>query len=172
MKLDSIGETFIKNQEQLVLHSYKDQVGIWTIGWGFIRSPHTGAPVQEGWTLTQEEAEQWWLLTIAPFEDTVSQSLRVVINNSVLTQNMFNACVSLCYNIGQEGFAGSTLVKYINNQINLNNITIQSPDILKQVQQYIKSGIAYWFLVWCNAGGQPNPDLVSRRKAEIKLYFS
>lgn len=172
MKLDSIGEAFIKQQEQLRLTSYKDSAGVWTIGWGFTRNPHTGKPITERLTLTNDEAEQWWLLVIAPFEKTVSQVLWSPIQNSTLNQNMFNACVSLCYNIGQEGFSSSTLVKYIINRTNINSVTIQNELTLGTVNKFVKSGIAYWFLVWDIAGGKINIDLVQRRKDEIKLFFS
>lgn len=121
--------------------------------------------IQEGyWYYNPDNLqESGWTEYITAVHDAV----RVPINVNLITQNMFNALVSNCISVGVEQFKASNLVKYINNQININNITIQDETRLKEIRQYIKSGIAYWFLVTGTT-----PELFERRKQEIKLYFS
>lgn len=173
MKLDKVGTDFIRNQEQLKMTAYKDSVGKWTILWGFTINPFTGVAIKEGDSVPDmTTAEQWWVKLISDWEVSVTNTLRVPINISTLSQNSFNACVSLAWNIGKEAFASSTLAKYINNTVHVTSIQIQDANTYAAVQQYIKSGIAYWFLVWHMADGEPSADLITRRKAEIKLYFS
>jgi lysozyme len=70
-----------------------------------------GAPtVYEGLTITSAQCDEIFARDIAKYEATVNEAIKRPIG-----QNQFDACVSLCYNIGQEGFKGSTIVKRINN---------------------------------------------------------
>jgi lysozyme len=70
-----------------------------------------------------------------------------------LTQNQFDALVSLCYNIGTGNFVSSTLVK-----------------MLKADEP--KSEIAAQFLRWNKAGGKVLAGLTRRRNAEAELFLS
>lgn len=97
----------------------------------------------------------------------INDSLRVNINNNTLTQNMFNACMSLCISIGEEAFRNSLLVKIINSTVNLNNVTISSPMLLEQIKKHIKLSISYGFLVTAKT-----EEDIKKRKEDIKLYFS
>lgn len=51
MTLAEASFAFLSILEGVRLHSYKDVVGVWTIGYG-----HTGPEVAEGQTITQDEA--------------------------------------------------------------------------------------------------------------------
>lgn len=104
---------------------------------------------------------------ISELEILVSNTLRVIIQDNKITQNMFNALVSIALSIDKETFVNSNLVKYIKNTININNITIKDDLTFKAVNQFVKSGIAYWIL----SMGKDSQEII-RRKAEIKLYFS
>ena len=69
-----------------------------------------------------------------------------------MTQNQFDALVSLVFNIGGANFASSTLVKKFN-----------AGDI---------QGAADQFPRWKNASGKEMKGLVRRRAAERELFLS
>lgn len=146
MKIDKRGKDFIYQEEGVLLNAYKDQVGIPTIGVGFTYYPGTGKKVKMGDKITQIECDLIFKEIVKLYEEAVNRSINVV-----LTQNQFNALVSLCFNIGCAAFAGSTLVKKIN---------AKSPKI----------EIEKWLTAWKNAGGRP--ILLARRQRELKLYQS
>jgi lysozyme len=83
------------------------------------------------------------------------KKFEAAVNNAVtvpLSQNQFDALVSLAYNIGTNAFSGSTLVKKLN-----------SNDF---------RGAADQFDVWVNAGGKRMQGLVNRRGKEKALFLS
>lgn len=98
---------------------------------------------------------------------TTRDILRVPINNSYISENAIQACISLYNDIGEEAFRNSLLVKVINSTVNLNNITIQSDMLLEQVKKHIKLSISYGFLVTAKT-----EEDIKKRKEDIKLYFS
>lgn len=144
MNINKTGKDFIYKEEGVLLNAYQCQAGIWTIGVGFTYYPGTGKKVQKGDTITAVECDVIFNEIIKDYEEAVNRSIKVV-----LTQNQFNALVSLCFNIGCAAFASSTLVEKINAKAPL-------------------AEIEKWLCVWRNAGGKP--ILLSRRKREFKLY--
>lgn len=105
MKLGQKGAALIKAREQLRLTAYKPTpTDKWTIGWG-----HTGPEVVEGltWVLSQAEAA---------FERDVQWAATAVMKHVdvPLTQNQFDALVAFVFNVGEPQFAGSTLLKLLN----------------------------------------------------------
>jgi len=89
--------------------AYRDGGGVLTIGWG-----HTGPDVKVGKTITDAEAKVLLDKDIAWASKCVNETLM----GYPLTQNQFDALVSLCYNIGpdpKKGFPSSTVVKRIKN---------------------------------------------------------
>jgi lysozyme len=146
MTIDNSGVKLIYKEEGVRLKAYLDQVGIPTIGVGFTYYPGTGRKVKISDRITLVGCDTIFKHIIKVYEEAVNRSIKVI-----LTQNQFNALVSLCFNIGAAAFAGSTLVK----KINLKSPTIE---------------IEKWFLAWCKAGGKP--ILLARRKREFKLYIS
>jgi lysozyme len=76
------------------------------------------------------------------------QNVRVPV-----TDNQLLALSSFAYNIGENAFAGSTLLKLLNNGTN-------------------KDVVAQQFDRWVNAGGKVNKGLEGRRKAEKQLFLS
>lgn len=141
MKISEKGIEFIKKEEGEVLHSYKCQAGVWTIGVG-----HTGKDVKPGMVITKEQSSELLKQDLKRFEDAVNKSIKVDI-----TQPQFDALVSLAFNIGTNAFSNSTLVKKINANAPLKEIEAE-------------------FRKWRRGGGKVLPVLVARREREIKLY--
>ncbi|MBO7508737.1 MAG: lysozyme [Alphaproteobacteria bacterium] len=84
---------------------------------------------------------------------------RAVGNNitTPLTQNQYDALVSLAYNIGARNFANSTVVKYINN-----------PNFRGSVYPTLESA----WKAWNKSGGKEMPGLTNRRNQEFALFNS
>lgn len=145
--LDKAGLTLIKKFEGCILHPYRDQVGIPTIGIGQTYYPGTGKKVSMlDPAITQDQADNMFLQMVKPFELAVYSTTR-----DDLTQNQFNALVSLTYNIGTGGFKGSTVHRLVNEGV--------SGDQLKAA-----------FLMWDKADGKVLSDLVKRRTKEYNVY--
>jgi len=126
--------------EGLQLTAYQDPVGVWTIGYG-----HTGADVQPGLTITQEQASDLLLQDVAGAVAAVNRLVTIP-----LTQNQFDALVDFTFNVGQGNLASSTLLR----ELNSGNT----------------EGAAAQFLVWVYAKGVELPGLVTRRQAEAALF--
>jgi len=144
MKLDLTGENFIIKEEGMVLHPYLDSAEIPTIGVGCTFYEDGTKVKLTDEPITEERALELFRNLVKIFEQTVTRVIRVP-----LTQNQFNALVSLCFNIGVNAFSRSTLVKKINARASLPEIET-------------------WFLVWNKVGGEP--VLMGRRKREFELY--
>ena len=146
MKTGERGLALIKEFEGCKLSAYQCPAGVWTIGIG---STHygDGTPITKGRTLPNEKAAIALLAaTIGQFEKAVNAM------NVELTQNEFDALVSLTYNIGAGNLASSTLVKMLKAGDN-------------------KAEIAKQFLRWNKAGGKEMAGLTRRRKAESELFL-
>jgi len=154
MKTGERGLALIKEFEGCKLSAYQCPAGVWTIGIG---STHygDGTPVTKSRTLPSEGA------ALALLAATIGKYEKAVNDVGVeLTQNEFDACVCLAYNIGvgdkivgKGGFCNSTLVK-----------------MLKAGDD--KAEIAKQFLRWDKAGGKSLAGLTRRRKAEMDLFLS
>lgn len=142
--LDQKGIDFLCNEEGLVLHPYLDSVGIPTIGYGFTYYPCSGKKVTlKDKPITKQQAQDIFKQIIVPYETAVWS-----VTRDDITQNQFNSLVSICYNVGINGFKGSTLVKRVNKDKN---------------DPKIKDA----FLMW----NKPKV-LIGRRKREAALYFT
>ncbi len=146
MKLSENGYKFIAGMEGVKQHAYKDSVGIWTVGIGFITV--NGQKVNESTTLTNEQIEEQFFKQITKYEDAVNNSVTKELN-----QNQFDALVSFTFNLGIGSLKSSTLLKKVN--ANPLDTTIQNE-----------------FIKWNKAGGKVIDGLTKRRIAESKLYFS
>ena len=95
-------------REGCKLTSYKDSVGVWTIGVG--HTSGAGPPkVKSGMTITQAQAEMIFADDVAEFEREVDDLLAAECE-----PHEFDAYVSLCYNIGGGAFATSTTLARFN----------------------------------------------------------
>ena len=141
MKTSDAGRATLIQREGLKLTAYKDTVGVWTIGCG-----HTGRAalplVVPGMTISRAQADVLLAADLAPMEAVVNAAAPRGI-----PQNAFDAAVSLAFNIGAHGFAGSTVAR-----------KIASGDM---------AGAADAFLLW----NKP-PELMGRRKAERAQFLT
>ena len=142
-KINDAGLALIKQFEGLRLDSYRDAVGIATVGYG-----HTGPDVRIPMTITPGEAERLLHEDLARFETGVE----ALIADAPTNDAQFSALVSLAYNIGLGRLATST--------------------VLKRHKLGNKVGAANAFLMWNRAGDRVLQGLMRRREAERKLYLS
>lgn len=97
---------YLQRREEFSATPYLDAAGIWTIGYGHVIRPH------EKKTLTlidEAQGEQLMLADIAPtalYLDAIQTNF-----TTPLSQQQFDACVSLAFNIGLRAFENSTLLK-------------------------------------------------------------
>lgn len=148
MRLDTDGENLIKSFEKCRLSPYLDIGGFPTIGWGN-RFYENGLSVKiVDPPISQQRANDLFSNISADFAKFVSLNV-----SPLLVQNQFNACVSLCYNIGKPAFKNSTLLKLINyDNLNVN--------------------ILPHFLEWNRVNKIPVAGLTQRRKIEAAIYFN
>lgn len=104
MRTSHLGINLIKEFEGCKLTSYPDVVGVWTIGFGTTRIK--GQRVVQGMTCTQQDAENYLREDLQAFERTINNHVSVP-----LAQHQFDACVCLAYNIGPDGFLGSSIYR-------------------------------------------------------------
>ncbi len=95
---DLAGQNFLSEAEGVRYKAYKDSVGVWTIGRGITRY-EDGSRVKAGDVISKEREQKLFLNTLQGYVIAVNQL--VTVN---LTQNQFNALVSLCYNIEYSTF--------------------------------------------------------------------
>jgi len=147
VRISHAGIALIKSFEGCKLEAYDDGVGVMTIGYG-----HTSG-VKRGDKITQEEAERVLAEDDLPrYEKAVEQAITIPIGSAnLLTQNQFDAMVSLCFNIGQGNFRASTLVR-----------KFCAGDV---------QGAADQFRRWNRAGGKESRGLTRRREAERALFL-
>lgn len=141
----NVGINLISSFEDTKLKAYDDGVGVWTIGTGTTIYPN-GVKVKKGDTCTLEQAKTYFAHDLKRFEATVNKLVKVP-----LSQNQFDAVVSLVYNIGSGNFESSTLLKKLN---------------AKDYQ-----GAADQFPRWNKGGGKVLRGLVRRRAAERALFI-
>lgn len=142
MKTSDNGLRIIKSYESLRLQAYRCPAGVVTIGYGHTRTARLGQ------TITEPQATGLLREDVADAERAVNRTAAV----RPLTQNQFDALVSLVFNIGTGNYDKSTLrAKVINNTAD--------PAIRAE------------FGKWVNAGGKRLAGLVKRRTAEADLYF-
>lgn len=103
------GLKFLMNNEGVVLKPYLDTKGIPTIGVGNTYYEDYTKVKMDDPPITQARAMELFRFVLRQFEMTVYSNTRDDIN-----QNQFDSLTSLCYNIGQQAFKNSTLVKRIN----------------------------------------------------------
>ena len=111
MTISTNGLNVIKTFEGLSLSAYRDEAGVWAIGYGSTRY-HDGKTVKPGDKLANElQADALFRNTMGQYEDAVSRSVKVP-----LSQNQFDALVSFTYNIGAGGLEESTMLVKLNEK--------------------------------------------------------
>lgn len=130
-----------------VLSVYKDPVGLPTLGVGHLVKPDEKANYPVGKKITKEESRKFLRNDLKKFEACVNNAVTVPI-----TQNQFDALVSLAFNIGEGGFKRSSVLRNLNNR------------------KFDAAADA--FLAWNKAGGKVLPGLTRRRNAERSIFLT
>ena len=141
IRLSQRGQRLIEKFEGREKVAYLDGGGVWTIGIG-----HT-AGVKRGQVATDAQIECWFAEDVAKAVAGVNKAVTVPV-----TQNQFDAMVSLAFNIGVSAFSSSTLVRKLN-----------SGDV---------AGAALQFARWNMDNGKVVGGLTRRRAAEADLFVS
>lgn len=150
--LDRDGIDLICLSEGLKLSPYKDSAGIWTIAIGATHYENGVRVTAKDPSITKERAYELFMNL-----SSVKQMEVDAVTPDTITQGMFNALVSFCYNGGVGMLTRSTLYdKLIHNQ--------NDPTIADEFRKFIYSH---------DKDGHPikPPGLVSRREREIAMYF-
>jgi lysozyme len=140
MDIDAAGIAFLKREEGVRNHVYRDSRGLPTVGVGHLIRPEDNLAV--GDVITDEQVDDFLQRDLA----WVRTALALV--TAPLTQNQYDALTSLVYNIGAMAFEHSTVFNDLN------------------AGDYDQAADA--FLMWKNAGGRP--VLLARREREKALF--
>lgn len=150
MKTAAKGLALIKEFEGLRLSAYLCPANVWTIGYGHTSA--AGEPeVRPGMRVTATQAEAMLIRDLGQYERAVSAAVR-----KPLTQGQFDACVSLCYNIGIGAFSRSTVVRRIN----------------AGRMDEVPAAFMMWTRATVNGKKVELAGLVRRRRAECALWRS
>lgn len=136
---------FISQWEGLRLKAYKDQGGIWTIGYG------TTKGVYKGMEITPDRAIQLLMEEIWSSYQAVARLTKVI-----LKENQFIALVSFTYNCGSGTYQHSTLRQKINRK-----------EFVSAATEFLR-----YNKVKINGVYQVARGLTNRRKAEMNLFSS
>ena len=131
----------IEYYEGTYLKSYKDPIGIWTIGTGTIRI--AGKNVKEGMQISKLKAEYLLKKDMRRFEKYVNLTIK-----RELIQYEYDALISFTYNLGYR--LKNRLLRWIN--------TKETDKVVWLINKYI------------NAAGRPLRGLIKRRASEGKVY--
>lgn len=158
MTLSAEGEAWLKEVEKLALQPYDDQKGItgepiteWvegaTIGYGHLILEYQWEIYRDG--ITKDEADALFQIDAAPYVKAVNDAITASVE-----RHEFDAMVILTYNIGEEGFAGSSVAKLVNDP-------------------FAKTSYASLedaWRAWNKSQGKVNRGLINRRAAEWDMY--
>jgi GH24 family phage-related lysozyme (muramidase) len=92
------------------IYSYQDIVGKWTIGWGSTYLEDMKTEVTETTTRTKAECDNLLKIRIQKDDEPAIRKLVTV----PITQSMFDACISMIYNMGRGNFAKSAFRASLN----------------------------------------------------------
>ena len=103
MQISEEGKNLIKKFEGCELEAYKCAAGVWTIGYGHIKT------AVEGMTISQSYADELLDGEIVEYEDYVNAAV-----TAPLSQDQFDALVSWTFNLGNGNLNASTMLKVLN----------------------------------------------------------
>ena len=146
MKISNKGLELIKEFEGFSSTAYLCSAKKATIGYGNTFW-EDGTPVKIGDQISKERAETLLKHVVDNFSVAVEVDIKIEV-----TQNQFDALVSLAYNIGLGAFKNSTLLR----QLNRGNFV----------------GASQEFLRWDKSNGKPLLGLTRRREREKLLFES
>ena len=145
MKISSLGLELIKEFEGFSANAYLCPAKKVTIGYGNTFYSD-GRKVKLGEQISKTDAlELLEKVVNKDFADKIFSAIKVPV-----TQNQFDAMVSLAYNIGVGNFLKSTLLKKVN-----------AGDFIGASEEFLK---------WNKSGGKELLGLTRRRKREFDLF--
>lgn len=144
MRTSNRGIDLIKKHEGFRPRAYRCPAGVWTIGYG-----HTGG-VKSGDVITAARGEELLREDLAHAERVIDMQCLP------LSQNQFDALVSLVFNIGEGNFLRSTLLRKAKRNVN-------DPAIADEFRKWNKARVS--------GSLTPLAGLIRRREDELKLYF-
>lgn len=151
MQLSDSGFELIAEFEGFRSAPYLDAVGVPTIGYGNTYYLDGRKVKMTDTPISKDEAKALKLAIInQDFSPAVNAMFADEIAQGQITQNMFDALISLAYNIGTGALAKSSIYRHI------------------KAGDYQKAGQA--FLLYNKAGGRVLNGLVRRREAEKQLF--
>lgn len=149
MEVSKKGLELLKEFEGVRKVVYLDQAGLPTVGVGHLILPEDNLKV--GDTISNEQVNAFLLKDLKTSSDFVN-----LVSKVNLTQNQFDALVSLCFNIGRTAFKNSTVLRRLNRG------------------EY--QGAAQAFMMWNKIKKRgklvPSNGLSKRRQREQALFLS
>ena len=153
MKISDKGLKLIQEFESFEAKPYLDSARVWTIGYGSTYYPNGKKVTGKDKPINRLYAETIQKNVIEnDFEPVINELLKNEIEKGFINQNMFDAILSLTYNIGVNGFKRSSVLKWL--------------------KQGDKENASNAFLLWNKSGGKVLKGLVNRRKKERELFLS
>lgn len=140
MKVSEKGLDLIRKFEGLRLESYRCPANVLTVGYG-----HTGPDVQEGMTITEEQANDLLWRDVRVAERCVNGAVTVP-----LTQGEFDALCSFVYSVGCARFRNSSLLR-----------RLLDSDYDRAADEILR---------WVYADGKKLNGLLARREAEKERF--
>ena len=153
MKISDNGLRLIQEFESFEPKPYLDSAKVWTIGYGSTYYPNGKKVTKFDKPINRIYAETIQRNVIEnDFEPVINEVLKNEIEKGFITQNMFDAILSLTYNIGVNGFKKSSVLKWL--------------------KQGDKENAGNAFLLWKMVGGKVLRGLIKRREKERQLFLS
>jgi len=147
MTINKAGLDLIKEFEGFRAETYRDSVGVLTIGYGSTAMAGVGIDPKPGMRITEAQAEEYLRKAVVKFAAHIDPLIKQPIN-----ENERAAFLSLAYNIGPGAFAKSSALRHFN--------------------QGNKAKAADSILLFNKAGGKVLNGLVRRRQAERALFLA
>lgn len=108
MRISDNGIIHLQQSEGSRLKAYRDQTGKLTIGFGHTGTVN-GVPIHNGMKITKEQEAELLKQDIGYFEDYVNRKAK-----KPMTQNQFDAIVSLAFNVGEGNLNKSSFWGHFN----------------------------------------------------------
>lgn len=159
MKTGKRGIALMHSFEECRLRAYPDpKTGgkPYTIGWGNTQYAD-GRPVGPNDVISQARADEEFAFDLITFEAMIDQAVKVP-----LTQNQFDALVSIVYNVGPGNKAKSGILRLKSGQ---------PSTLLRLLNAGDYKGAADQFDVWISKGSAVEKGLRRRRAAEKALFL-
>lgn len=147
MKIPQQAIDLIREFEGFRAETYRDSVGVLTIGYGTTAAAGVGIVPVPGMVITERQATELLHRTVEKFAKEIEPAV-----TRKPSANEFAAMLSLAYNIGTPRFKKSSVLRFHNA-----GETMRAADA---------------FLLWDKASGQVLRGLVRRRQRERTLYLT